>query len=97
MTHTFAIGQHHALHVVSTTEVFVTKIDKSGRSEIRLITGDPQIANEPKPRSGKIWKSSRKSKEDSCSKIQLSSVLPLELDLIILGYGELSCPIPLFC
>jgi hypothetical protein len=96
MTHTFAIGEHDALHVASISEVFVTKVDQSGRREIRLVNGDTQIANESKVRSGKIWKASSKTKEDSRS-IQLSSMLPLELDLFILGYGEvMSCPGLLF-
>jgi len=88
MDHTLAVGRYQALQVTPTSEVLVTKVDKSGRREIKLISGDPQIANESKLRSAKIWKTLRRSKQDSCAKIRLSSVLPLELDMIILGYGK---------
>ena len=65
----------------------MTRVDKSGRREIRLTTGDSHIPNEPKPRSGTIWKSTRRSRRQSC-RIHLSSMLPLEMNLIILGYGK---------
>jgi len=88
MHHRIAAGRYQALQVTPTSEVLVTKVDKSGRREINLISGDPQIINEPKMRSAKIWKALHRSKQDSCAKIRLSSVLPLELDMIILGYGK---------
>jgi hypothetical protein len=86
--HTFAAGRYQALQVTPTSEVLVTKVGRSGRREIKLIFGDPQIANESKLRSAKIWETLRRSKQDSGAKIRLSSVLPLELDMIILGYGK---------
>lgn len=62
----------------------ITSIDKIRRRVLRSILRTADAMNR------KLWKSSHKSKGDLC-RVRLTSMLPLELNQFILGYGELLC------
>lgn len=56
----------------------ITSIDKIHRRVLGSVSRTDVI---------NIWKSLHKSKNDSCG-VRLTSMLPLELNEFILGYGE---------
>lgn len=65
--------------------MLVTTVDQSGRREVKLVPIEPARID-GKPRLGKLW-SSRPYKSEPCSNVLLTAVLPLDLNIIILGYG----------
>ena len=81
LIHTFETGVYQALEVTSSFAVTITSIDQSRRRVLSSVSRTMDVINR------KLWKSSHKSKNDPC-RTRLTSMLPLELNEVILGYGE---------
>lgn len=76
------------MRAISADDILITKVDRTGRREVKIVTGSQECDSDSKPRSRRLWKSPRKAKSITSIATQLTSVLPLDLNVIILGDGN---------
>jgi WD repeat-containing protein 7 len=69
---------------ISATEILYTHVSQDSRREIRLTVADLDPSQSPTVNFNVIWKASSPETND---KIQLTSILPLDYNRVILGYG----------
>ncbi|KAF5384322.1 hypothetical protein D9615_003314 [Tricholomella constricta] len=76
------IGQHDAVDISSATQIMVTSLSKKGSRKLTAIE-IAGVSNAPRV----LWKA-RSSKSWPTPKAEITSLLPLELDLIVQGYAD---------
>jgi len=70
------------MHLASASEALLTEVE-NGRRKLTLVFTGSIAPKEPGENSRVIWKATH----DALTKTQLSSILPLEFDKVILGFG----------
>jgi hypothetical protein len=88
LVHAFATGPYQALHCPSATIVISTRVEDGNRQ--LLITSSTANVDMPNasPQQRVVWKAPSHEKLDELKKPQLTSVLPIGMDIVILGYGK---------
>lgn len=95
LMHGFKLGPHDALHFTPTAEVFLVQADGNGQRQIICRAVHPEATGQSKHGSCRVlWSSESAKPTEGSSKppLQLTSMLPLEVDLIILGYSAAFYP-----
>ena len=89
LTHTIALTHNEVAHVASSSEVLSTRVDKDGRRQLDSFQSVPEMADDSYKTSRVIWRASaRKASRELSPKSQLTLLLPLDLDTVVLGYGK---------
>lgn len=81
---TLNTGPNEAMDFVSSSRVLVTAVTEDGQRYLRLFSPDEGGSTETKEKSRILWQAIHSV---TVAKAQLSSMMPLELDVIVQGYS----------
>jgi hypothetical protein len=88
LMHAFKLSPYDASHFASTSEVLLVQADGNGQRQITCYSIGAEAISQSKAEPHVLWAAdSDERKEGSSPHLQLTSMLPLDLDLIILGYS----------
>jgi hypothetical protein len=88
LVHAFKLSPYDASHFVSISEVLLVQADGNGQRRITCHFIGPEAIIQSKVEPRVLWAAeSAEQKEGSSPLLQLTSIIPLDLDLIILGYS----------
>lgn len=86
---TIVTGVYQSLCTLSPSEILITRVGNDGQMQLETVSLGQKVS-QTKPRCKTLWRSSAAPQVNplGVSNTPLTAILPLELDTIILGYGE---------